>query len=89
MLGELTFNVGIQRTSPRLEWEPKVIWIWQPDCKSGLSGSGSSPQGPTIYSRQIELVHTKVSQAFISRVRFSSLLLFLLIFLVLFPPQWG
>ncbi len=24
-----------------------VIWIWQPDCKSGLSGSGSSPPGPT------------------------------------------
>ena len=51
MLGELTFNVGIQRTSPRLECEPKVIWIWQPDCKSGLSGSGSSPQGPTLILR--------------------------------------
>ena len=27
--------------------ELKVIWIWQPDCKSGPLGSGSSPPGPT------------------------------------------
>ena len=53
MLGELTFNVGIQRTSPRLEWEPKVIWIWQSDCKSDPSGSGSSPQGPTINNKRV------------------------------------
>ena len=42
-------------------WEPKVIWIWQSDCKSDLSGSGSSPQGPTI-QQVINFPYTHVIQ---------------------------
>lgn len=40
-------SVGSSNLPYSTKLELKVIWIWQPDCKSGPSGSGSSPPGPT------------------------------------------